>query len=160
MVESRVSTGVLDNSESWFLFNPRGLLFISGWSWFSWTMGMLWVVFELIVAAVQTCPCCVNNTVLRVAHWFFLLSIVAQQVELQRYQNIYCFDVGIGTWGVVIGDKGLSLIFISYHFHLRMSEAGLFPPVRYFQRKPQELFRLSHKYPSLHVFSQISKLLL
>ena len=30
MVESRVSTGALDNSWSWFLFNPHGLLFISG----------------------------------------------------------------------------------------------------------------------------------
>ena len=45
MVKSRVSTGVQDNNLSWFLFNPRGLLFISGWSWFSLTMGMLWVAF-------------------------------------------------------------------------------------------------------------------
>ena len=29
MVESQVSTGVVDNSGSWFLFNPRVSLFIS-----------------------------------------------------------------------------------------------------------------------------------
>ena len=118
MVESRVSAGVLDNNGSWFLFNPRGLLFISGWSWFSLTMGMLWTVFEIIVAVAQTCYCCVNITVSRVAYsqiarfmgptwgppgddstqvgpmnlcyqgWFYL-SIGAQQVEFQRWHNIY-----------------------------------------------------------------------
>ena len=56
--------------------------------------------------------------------------------------------------------SGLSLIFISYHYHLRMSEAGLFPPVRYFLRKPEELFRLSQKYPSLHVFSNIKMIVI
>ena len=57
--------------------------------------------------------------------------------------------------GVVIGDKGLSLI--SYHFHLRMPKAGLFPSVKCLRRKSEELFRLSQKYPSLHVFCQILK---
>ena len=62
---------------------PRGL-FISGWSWFSLTMGMLRVVFEIIVGAAQTCPCCVNITVSRMADWLFMLFIVAQQVQFQR----------------------------------------------------------------------------
>ena len=38
---------------------PCGLI-ISGWSWFSLTMGMLRVVFEIIVGAAQTCPFVAN----------------------------------------------------------------------------------------------------
>ena len=48
MVESRVSTGVLHISGSWFLLNPPRLSFIPGRSWFSLTIGMLWRYLKLL----------------------------------------------------------------------------------------------------------------
>ena len=89
---------------------PRGLLFISGWSWFSLTMGMLRVVFEIIVGAAQTCPCCVNIAVSRMAYWLFILFIVAQQVEFQsitKYILFWCRHRYLrGSW---LGLRGFLL---------------------------------------------------
>ena len=126
MVESRVSTGGLDNSGSWFLFNPRGLLFFSRWSCFSLTMGMLWVVFEIIVAAAQTCPCCVNIYIHRLKRSILVLHAVhrsktGEVSELTKYTLFWCRHRYLGA---VIEAKGISLV--SYHFHLRMPKAGYF----------------------------------
>ena len=137
---------------------PRGLLFISGWSWFSLTMGMLRVVFEIIVGAAQNLPLLrqyyrLKNGIL-VIHAVHRGTVVGVS-EITKYILFWCRHRYLG---VVILAKGLSLL--SYHFHLRMPKAELFPPVRYFLRKSQELFRVSQKYPSLHVFCQISKWLL
>ena len=107
------------------------------------------------------CRCCTNLPLL---HQYYRLKsgiLVRHAVhrgtaggfsEITKYLLFWCWHRYLG---LVIGDKGLSLI--SYHFHLRMPKAGLFPPVKYFLRKSEELFRQSQKYISITSRSLLSR---
>ena len=88
MVESRVSTGILDNSGLWFLFSPRVLSFISSWSWFSfdfgYALGSIW----------NHCRRCTNlpllhqYCLLKSGILFFLLSIRKNRIESVKTTSI------------------------------------------------------------------------